>query len=51
MTKAAGGGFHFAWNGEDWMDARSGKTLFACLEGLCAQAGVRLGLTVDKEAQ
>jgi CyaY protein len=44
MTKAAGGGFHFAWNGEDWMDARSGKTLFACLEGLCAQAGVRLGL-------
>ncbi|MDR3055273.1 MAG: iron donor protein CyaY [Zoogloeaceae bacterium] len=45
VATAASGGFHFAWNGSDWLDSRSGQTLFACLNGLFAQAGVNIALS------
>lgn len=38
---ARSGGFHFRWDGADWVDTRSGKSLLSCLgEVLSSQAGV-----------
>ncbi|MCX8145781.1 MAG: iron donor protein CyaY [Azovibrio sp.] len=40
---AKSGGFHFRWNGEDWVDTRSGEPLMAALTRLVqAQAGLAL---------
>lgn len=45
VAAATSGGVHFAWNGADWLDTRSDRTLFACLNGLFAQAGVNIELS------
>ncbi|GHT92180.1 protein CyaY [Betaproteobacteria bacterium] len=45
VAAAASGGFHFAWNGADWRDTRSERTLPAYLNELFAQAGVHIELS------
>jgi CyaY protein len=48
VAAAASGAFHFAWNGQDWQDTRSERTLFACLNELFIQAGVKIESSVNK---
>jgi len=36
---ARAGGFHFGFDGERWLDTRSGDELFACLSRLVSQQG------------
>ncbi len=43
---ARSGGFHFRWNGEDWVDTRDGVELMARLSVLASQqAGESLSLS------
>ncbi|MDR1889760.1 MAG: iron donor protein CyaY [Zoogloeaceae bacterium] len=45
VAAAAIGGFHFVWDGLDWLDTRSGRRLSACLNDLFIQAGVKIELS------
>lgn len=43
---AKSGGYHYRWNGNAWLDTRSGDELFSALSGFASlQAGARIHLS------